>query len=53
MMYTQVRALVRAEVADKAKAKAETDGKTLADVVNELLADYANAKPKPRGKSDG
>jgi len=43
---TMVKAVVPTDVADAARAKAETEGKTLADVVVELLGSYAKAKPR-------
>ena len=45
---TMLRAVVPVEVADRATARAETEGKTLADAVVELLADYGNAKPRKK-----
>ncbi len=44
-IYTTVRAMVRTDVADTARIKAETEGKTLAEKVAELLEAYAAARP--------
>jgi molybdopterin converting factor small subunit len=49
--FCSVRALVRTEVADAARDKAETAGKTLADVVAELLESYVSKTPEPQSKS--
>lgn len=46
--HTMVRAVVPAELAEAARARAEAEGKTLADVVAELLDGYATSKPKPK-----
>lgn len=46
--YSNVRATVRADVARQALDKAQGEGKTLADVVAELLAGYVEAKPAKR-----
>ncbi|MGH3465110.1 MAG: hypothetical protein ACRDP9_26885 [Kribbellaceae bacterium] len=43
---TMVRVVVPTDVADAARNRAESEGKTLADVVVDLLAGYAESKPK-------
>lgn len=45
---TMLRAVIPVAVADRATARAETEGKTLADAVVDLLADYGKAKPRKK-----
>jgi hypothetical protein len=50
--YTSVRAMVRTDVADAARSRAETEGKTLAEAVAALLTDYASEKTtRPRKRA--